>query len=84
MDRKDISAATASIRQFGCGINGGAEAIIHFRKLIMQMWKNGDLKEPLCIIDIDQQNFFGSLNWKGIRAAVRDEMLWSIILQLIH
>ena len=42
----------------------------------MQLWKDGQIKEPLCIIDIDQENFFGSIKWKGIRAAVIEELPW--------
>ena len=36
VDRSDVAAICASLRQFGCGISGGAEAMIHFRNLVME------------------------------------------------
>ena len=70
IDKATIQAATLDMRQMGCGVAGGAEAIIHFRKAIMALWREGKLPGPICIIDIDQENFFGSLEWETIRAEV--------------
>ena len=42
LDKLDVAAVSASLRQFGCGIPGGAEAVIHFRKIVMDLWKYSD------------------------------------------
>ena len=76
IDKTDVAAICASLRQFGCGISGGAEAVIHFRKLAMELWRAGKAHVPLCVIDIDQKNFFGSLEWESIRKAVTDDLPW--------
>ena len=36
------------------------------------MWQQGLLPGPVCLIDIDQENFFGSLEWGTIRTTVAD------------
>ena len=72
MYRGAVLAATADMRQYVCVVPGGADAIIHFRKSLMGLWHRGKLSEPLCIIDIDQKNFFGSLEWESIRSEVCD------------
>ena len=61
IDKNVTQAATLDMRQFGCGAPGGAEAIIHFRKAVMALWQQKLLLGPVCIIDIDHENFFGSL-----------------------
>ena len=70
VDQPEVLAATADMRQFGCGVAGGAEAIIHFRKCVRALWRGGKLTSPMCTIDIDQENFFGSLDWAAIRKEV--------------
>ena len=70
IDKPELLAATADLWQFGAGVEGGAEAIIHFRKAVRALWRRGRLTAPLCTIDIDQENFFGSLDWSATRAEV--------------
>ena len=70
IDKPELLAATADLRQYGAGVTGGTEAIIHFRKAVRALWRRGKTLTPLCIIDIDQENFFGSLDWSAIRKEV--------------
>ena len=70
VEQPEILAATVDMRQYGCGAAGGMEAIIHFRKCVRALWRRGKLLSHLCIIDIDQENFFGSLDWAAIRKEV--------------
>ncbi len=50
--------------------------MIHSRKLVMDLSGQGKLHIPLCIIDIDQKNFFGSPEWESIRESVVDYLPW--------
>eukprot|EP00973_Karenia_brevis_P044921 6220379-Karenia_brevis.AAC.1 len=70
LERGTVLAATADMRQFGCGVAGGAEALIHFRKAVLDLHRASLLDGPACMIDIHQENFFGSLQWDEIRREV--------------
>ena len=67
LERPQILRIMTSMRQYGCGTPGGTEAIIHLRKHLQSLWDKGLLPQPLAIVEIDQKNFFGSLNWRAIR-----------------
>ena len=53
---------------------------MHFRKAINRVVEKGRQRIPLCSIDIDQKNFFGSLRWDGIRTEVSKEFPWRAVV----
>ena len=63
MDQPNILAVTTDMRQYG-NAPGGAESIIHFKQCIRALHAAGKLSDQVCMIDIDETNFFGSLEWK--------------------
>ena len=74
LDRDDFAAIATSMRQFGAGVPGGAEALIHFQKMVNIVARKGLARVPLCRISIDQSNFFGSIDWHAIRAEVAEAL----------
>ena len=56
-------------RQFGVGLPGGADALIHFRTALEAELRQYDGSDILAIVDIDFQNAFPSLEWNEIRNA---------------
>ena len=74
LDRRRIQCSMVNARQWGVGTAGGTEAIIHLHYGIEELYRKGSLPRPLAAIQIDQNNMFGNLDWKGIREAVMDEV----------
>eukprot|EP00973_Karenia_brevis_P038909 5371814-Karenia_brevis.AAC.1 len=64
----------ASMRQFGVGIQGGAEAIAFFAQAVDDLWHAGALTRPLAKIKIDEKNCFGMLTWPAVRAAAQEQL----------
>ena len=56
-------------KQYGVGIPGGCEGLIHFRLALEESLKR-DAGTPLVILDLDLKNAFPSFEWDHIRAAV--------------
>ena len=56
-------------RQFGVGVPGGCEALIHFRLNLEESLKI-DAGAALVILDLDIRNAFPSFEWDSIRAGV--------------
>ena len=61
-------------RQYGCGIEGGAEAIQVFMQTLHDLWETGDLTVPLVRIKIDESNFFGNCYWDAMRKQVAQNL----------
>ena len=56
----------ALMHQWGVGIPGAAEAMVHWRTTIEQLALSGDIP-PLVAIDVDMVNMFGTAEWPSIR-----------------
>ena len=56
-------------RQFGVGIPGGCEGLIHFRTAFEECMKR-DGGSALAVLDLDLRNAFPSFEWEQIRSAV--------------
>ena len=65
----EIAALTTAMRQLGVGSQGGAEALAIFHQLLYDEWISGSLTEPLARIKVDEQNFFGMMEWDAVRDA---------------
>ena len=63
-----------SLRQFGVSLPGGAEALIHFRKVTEQLLQSSTVAEILAILDIDLVNAFPSFEWEAIREGLAEYM----------
>ena len=55
LSEADIAALTTSIRQFGVGTPGGAEALAIFHQLLYDEWMMGSLGGPLARIQVDEK-----------------------------
>ena len=60
----------AAARQYGVGVPGGAEALVHFRGLLEAALREEGLGHSIAVLDLDLVNAFPSLEWDSIRAAV--------------
>ncbi len=74
LERTEVLQLMTAMRQYGCGSPGGTEVIIHIKKHLQSLWRKQLLLTPLATIDVDQRNFFGSLNWRTIREEVAEEL----------
>ena len=70
--RPKIQQICLRTRQFGVGIPGGAEGLIHFRTTFETYLQQGS--EVRAIIDVDFKNAFPSLEWENIREVVSDRL----------
>eukprot|EP00973_Karenia_brevis_P034247 4723334-Karenia_brevis.AAC.1 len=59
LDKADVNAVMLSMRQYGCGVEGGAEFIQALMQIVDDLWRAGKLPRPLARIQTDQSNFFG-------------------------
>ena len=74
-DHKDaIQKLMLSLRQFGVAIPGGAEALIHFRKIAEDLMQTPGFGQILAALDIDLVNAFPSFEWHAIRESVAEFM----------
>jgi hypothetical protein len=69
-----VRAVVTSLRQWGVGISGGAESIAHIHNQLDKAWRAGKLKGPLMVIQVDEENFFGSVDWQASRAATASRL----------
>ena len=74
VDKRRIQCSMTNARQWGVGVSGGTEAIIHTHYAIEELYFKGKLARPLAVIQVDQNNMFGSLEWSSIRDAMLDEV----------
>ena len=63
-----------SCRQWGVGAPGGSEAIAHCHLGLESLHRAGKLPTALLAVQVDAENFFGSLEWDAIRQAVGEEL----------
>eukprot|EP00973_Karenia_brevis_P094219 12421357-Karenia_brevis.AAC.1 len=68
-----IQCAMTAARQWGVGTPGGAEAIIYAHHGIEELFFEGKLPSALAVIQVDQNNMFGNLDWESIRASMLAE-----------
>jgi hypothetical protein len=54
------------LRQWGVGVLGGCEALVHFRNLVEYAAVNGHI-DPLVVTDTDLENCFCTLEWDKMR-----------------
>ena len=57
------------MRQWGIGVPGGCEALVHWRSTIEQAARAGVI-EPVVIADLDMKNFFNTVEWSAIREGI--------------
>ena len=74
VDKLRIQCSMTNARQWGVGVSGGTEAIIHTHYAIEELFFKGKLPRPIAAIQVDQNSMFGSLEWSGIRDAILDEV----------
>eukprot|EP00973_Karenia_brevis_P058978 8212126-Karenia_brevis.AAC.1 len=74
VQRVPIQCAMTAARQWGVGTPGGAEAIIFAHHTIEEMYEAGLLDRPLAVIQVDQKNMFGNLEWDEIRKSMLAEV----------
>ena len=65
----EFSAMTTSMRQFGVGTPGGAEALAIFHQLLYDEWITGACSVSLARIKVDEEKCFGMIEWKAVREA---------------
>ena len=63
-----------AMRQFGCGVEVGVEAIQHFFQLVDNLFRAGKLPQPLVRLKIDESNFFGTVRWDAFREESREQL----------
>ena len=66
-NKVDVDKVMTALRQYGCGVSGGAEAIQQMFQLVDDLWRKGLLPKPLARVKIDETNFFGRVFWDVIR-----------------
>ena len=64
-----LQPVLANMRQWGVGVPGGCEAMVHFRHLIEAAAQNGTIA-PLVCMDLDLQNCFCTLEWDAMRSDI--------------
>ena len=74
LDKRRIQCSMVNARQWGVGTPGGTEAIVHVHQCIEELYFEGSLPTPLAVVQVDQNNMFGNLEWRGIRDAMMDEV----------
>ena len=57
-DKVDIDKVMTAMRQFGCGLDGGAEAIQHFFQAVDELFREGKLTTPIVRVKIDDMESF--------------------------
>ena len=70
-NRGRIEQFCESVRQFGIGTPGGAEALVHARDTV-EKHIAGVAGENVVVIDVDLRNAFPSLEWAPIRDAIAE------------
>ena len=74
LEKNRIQCAMVNARQWGVGSSGGTEAIIHLHQGIENLYFAGKLPKPLAVVQVDQNNMFGNLEWRSIRQAMLEEV----------
>ena len=74
VNRLSLQKTMLSLRQWGVGAPGGAEAIAHSHLTLEALYNDGLLPRALLVLQVDYENFFGSLEWSYIRAAIQEEL----------
>ena len=59
-NKEKITNVCKDFRQYGVGIPGGTDALIHFRMVLEELGQTGSIDTALAIIDVDFQNAFPS------------------------
>ena len=73
-NQTDISKACESARQFGVGFRGGVDVLVHFRLVLEEVMRSGDIDEAFVMIDVDFKNAFPSIEWQAIREAIAESL----------
>eukprot|EP00973_Karenia_brevis_P011960 1623910-Karenia_brevis.AAC.1 len=47
LDKADVDRVMISMRQFGCGVEGGAESLQALFQIVDDLWRAGKLQKPL-------------------------------------
>ena len=68
--RTHVRQLCFKFRQFGVAFPGGAEILIHFRKMVEEL--GIDAESPLAVLDLDLANAFPSFEWTAIRDAAAE------------
>ena len=74
MDKPDVDRVMIAMRQFGCGVEGGAECLQALFQVVDDLWRAGKLPRPVARVQIDESNFFGSAYWDAIREESLDNL----------
>ena len=73
VNREEVQQTMLSHRQWGVGAPGDSEAIAHCHLGLESLHRAGQLPRPMLVVQIDAENFFGSLEWDSIREALECE-----------
>ena len=74
--KQEVTRTCVQGRQLGVGLEGGAEGIIHVHKLIEEEYMDkGELEKPMAVVQTDEANCFGTLEFKAIRRAIVELVL---------
>ena len=57
-------------RQYGVGMPGGADTLVHFRIVLEKIFRSGNISECMALLDVDFKNAFPSIEWDSIREAI--------------
>ncbi len=68
---KKLRPTLRSMHQWGIGIPGSVEAMVHWRGTVEELVKDGHL-QPMVAIDVDLVNMFGNAEWPQIREAINE------------
>ena len=64
--REKLRTLMQQMRQWGVGIPGGCESLVHFRSVVESAARSGAI-EPIICLDIDLENCFCTLEWDEMR-----------------
>ena len=69
-NQSDVASVCKKARQFGVGLPGGADVLIHTRLVLERLCREGKVDNVMAMLDIDFKNAFPSIEWDSIREAV--------------
>ena len=73
-NQADVNRVCRLARQFGVGLPGGVDVLIHFRLVLEEVMRSGNIEQAFALIDIDYKNAFPSIEWDAIREALAEDL----------